>query len=82
MWKLLLGVVVGAIFGPQLRKAARPALREVVKASVKLGNEVQRIFKHSVVPVFSTTSDSACSKISLVGRSSFLSSSKLHFKWE
>jgi hypothetical protein len=43
MWKLLIGVVVGTILGPQIRKAFQPVLHEAAKASAKAGTQAQRL---------------------------------------
>ncbi|HBL30867.1 MAG TPA: hypothetical protein DD490_28865 [Acidobacteria bacterium] len=43
MWNIALGFVTGVLFAPQVKKVLRPALKEVVKAGLVVGTQIQQI---------------------------------------
>ena len=43
MWNVALGFVAGVLFSPQVRRALRPAVKEVVKAGMVVGTHVQQL---------------------------------------
>jgi uncharacterized membrane protein len=43
MWNVALGFVAGVLLSPKVRRVVRPALREVVKAGMVVGTQVQQL---------------------------------------
>jgi hypothetical protein len=43
MWNVALGFFAGVIFSPQVRRVLRPAVREVVKAGLVVGSQIQQV---------------------------------------
>ncbi|HYU34092.1 MAG TPA: DUF5132 domain-containing protein [Thermoanaerobaculia bacterium] len=43
MWNVALGFVAGVLFSPQVRKVLRPAVKEVVKAGMVVGTQIQQL---------------------------------------
>lgn len=43
MWNVALGFVAGVLLSPKVRQILRPAVKEVVKAGLAVGTQIQQV---------------------------------------